>query len=212
MKMIQTILFFFALISYTSNAIDSDDFCVADLSFPDTPSGYPCKSENNVTADDFVFSGLNIAANTSTNSFKVAFTPVKVDKIPGLNGLGISVARIDLGFNGSVPMHTHPGVGEFIIVIQGQMTAGFITPTKVFMKTLNPGDVWVFPTGLLHFILNTGPGNAVAYSAYTSSNFATHLTDFLLFGNSLPTPTVQKTTHLDPPQIIKLKANFGGSG
>jgi len=212
MKMIQIILFFFAIISYTSNAIDSDDFCVADLSFPDTPSGYPCKSERNVIANDFVLSGLNKAGDTSTNSFKVAFTTASVDKIPGVNGLGISAARIDLGINGSVPMHTHPGVGEFIIVVQGQMTAGFITPTKVFMKTLNPGDVWVFPTGLLHFILNTGPGNAVAYAAYASSNPSTHLTDFLLFGNTLPTSTVQKTTLLDPPQIMKLKANFGGSG
>ncbi|PNX98306.1 germin-like protein [Trifolium pratense] len=146
------------------------------------------------------------------NSFKVGLFSVNVTNLPGLNGLGISAARIDIGFNGSVPMHTHPGASEILIVFQGQITAGFITPTKLIVKTLNPGDVFVFPKGLLHFQLNTGVGTAIAYAAFTTTNPGIHLTDFLLFGNTLPTPTVSNTTLLDPQQIMKLKAVFGGSG
>jgi quercetin dioxygenase-like cupin family protein len=199
--------------SYTSisNATSSvNDFCAADLSQPATPSGYPCKSEKLVTNNDFAFSGL--VAGNMQNSFKVGLFSVNVSNLAGLNGLGISAARIDIGFNGSVPMHTHPGASEILIVFQGQITAGFITPTKLIVKTLNPGDVFVFPNGLLHFHLNTGVGTAIAYAAFTSTNPGIHLVDFLLFGNNLPTPTVSKTTLLDPEQIMKLKAVFGGSG
>jgi quercetin dioxygenase-like cupin family protein len=212
MKIIQIILFFFALISFTSNAIDSDDFCVANLFLSsDTPSGYPCKSEKFVTANDFAYSSL-AAAGSTENPFKVGLTSVNVSNLPGLNGLSLSAARIDIGINGSVPMHTHPDATELLIVVHGQFTVGFITPTKLLVKTLNPGDVWVFPKGLLHFQVNSGAGNAIAYAAFSSSNPSIHVTSALLFGNNLPTSTIQKTTLLDAAQIRKLKDVFGGSG
>ncbi|TQD72128.1 hypothetical protein C1H46_042327 [Malus baccata] len=49
-----------------------------------------------VKVDDFVFSGLDIAGNT-TNIIKVAVTPAFVAQFPGINGLGISLTRLDLG-------------------------------------------------------------------------------------------------------------------
>jgi len=209
--MIQIVLFFFALISFTSNAIDSDDFCVANLLLSDTPSGYPCKPEKFVTANDFMYSSLAAAASTA-NPFKVGLTPVNVSNLSGLNGLGLSAARIDIGINGSVPMHTHPDATELLIVIEGQLTVGFITPTKLLVKTINPGDVFVFPKGLLHFQVNSGAGNAIAIAAFSSSNPSIHVSTILLFGNDLPTPTIQKTALLDAAQIIELKGMFGGTG
>ncbi|KAG2380014.1 Germin-like protein [Vigna angularis] len=59
MKKITQILFLFSLLSFTTYAA-VNDFCVADLKGPDTPSGYQCKPPNTVTADDFVFSGLTL--------------------------------------------------------------------------------------------------------------------------------------------------------
>ncbi|GAU32958.1 hypothetical protein TSUD_358250 [Trifolium subterraneum] len=212
MKMIHIILYFLALLlSYTSNVTSSvNDFCVANLLLPNTPSGYPCKSETLVTENDFVFSKL--VPGIPISPFNAGETSASVTNLPGLNGLGISAARVDIGINGTVPMHIHPDATELLIMVEGQMTAGFITPAKLIVKTLNPGDVFVFPKGLMHFQLNSGVGKTYAFAAYSSTNPTLHIIDYLLFGNNLPTPTIEKTTLLDYAQIKKLKAQFGGSG
>ena len=56
------ILFLFSLLSSSSRAL-VQDFCVADLSLPDGPAGYPCKNPAKVTVDDFVYSALGVAGN-----------------------------------------------------------------------------------------------------------------------------------------------------
>jgi oxalate decarboxylase/phosphoglucose isomerase-like protein (cupin superfamily) len=146
-------LFFLSLVvlSCSTSALQ-DDFCVADLTGADTPSGYACKKVADVTVDDFVFYGLGVAGNTS-NIIKAAVTPAFVGQFPGTNGLGISAARLDLASGGVVPLHTHPGGSELLIVVEGSITAGFISSSAnaVYTKTLKTGDTMLFPQGLLHF-------------------------------------------------------------
>jgi len=139
-------------------------------------------------------------------------TTAFVTSLPYLNRLGISAARGDFGINGTVPMHFHPDATELLIIVEGQLSAGFITPTKVYLKTVKPGDVVVFPKGLLHFLVNTGVGNAIAFAFFSSSNPTTQILDYLLFGNDLSTSIIANTTLLDVSQIMKLKPQFGGSG
>ncbi|CAI8607791.1 unnamed protein product [Vicia faba] len=210
MKMIHVILVFVALFSsYIPNATCiNNDFCVADLSRPKTPLGYQCKSEKDVTVDDFIFSGF-VAGNAS-KLFNLGITFVNVEKLPGLNGLGISTVRADLGVNGSVPLHSHPDATELVIIVEGQVNIGFITPTKIFLKDAKPGDVIVVPKGQLHFLVNTGPKKAVAFAAFSSSDPSVQTLDLLLFGNDLSTSVLSKTTLLDAAQIQKLKVAFGG--
>jgi uncharacterized cupin superfamily protein len=210
MKMNYIVLYFCALLSSYTTSYASSDFCVADLKLPNTPSGYPCKSETKVTVNDFVFSGL-FPGNTEgpfNTSLKTAF----VNDLPGLNGLGISVVRGDIGINGTAPMHIHPDATELLILLKGQVIAGFITPTKLIVKTLNPGDVMVFPKGLMQFLVNSGVGKASVIAAYSSTNPSVQIVDVMLFSNTLSTAILEKTTGLDPAQIKKLKAVFGGSG
>ncbi|KAM3219435.1 hypothetical protein P3L10_023966 [Capsicum annuum] len=52
---------------------------------------------------------------------------------------------------------------------------GFVTSTsapnmknRLFSKILHPGDVFVFPMGLIHFQLNVGKSKAVAFIALNS--------------------------------------------
>ncbi|KAJ1401063.1 RmlC-like cupin domain superfamily [Sesbania bispinosa] len=205
MKMIY-VLFLFALLSSTNASVN--DFCVADLKGPDSPSGYQCKPISSVTADDFVFHGF-VAGNT-TNSFNAALTSAFVTDFPGVNGLGISAARLDIAKGGSIPMHTHPGATELLIMVKGEITAGFMTPTALYSKTLKPGDLMVFPQGMLHFQVNSGKGKATAFLAFSSANPGAQLLDLLLFGNALSSDTVAQTTFLDVAQVKKLKARFGG--
>ena len=102
------------------------------------------------TADDFVISGLDIPGNTE-NQLGSSVNLVNVDKFAGLNTLGISLARIDYAPYGLNPLHTHPRGNE---VLEGTLLAGFVTSDpdyRLFTKTLNQGDSFVFPMGHIHF-------------------------------------------------------------
>lgn len=209
MKVIH-ILFLFTLLSFTTTYASVNDFCVANLNAPDTPSGYHCKPLANITSDDFVFRGF-VAGNTN-NSFNAALSSAFVTDFPGLNGLGISAARLDIAEGGSIPMHTHPGATELLMMVKGEITAGFFTTSAVYSKTLKPGDLFVFPQGMLHFQVNSGKGQATAFLSFSSANPGAQLLDLLLFANNLSSEIVAQTTFLDLAQVKKLKARFGGSG
>ncbi|KAK8547276.1 hypothetical protein V6N13_097990 [Hibiscus sabdariffa] len=116
------IIFTLAFLFSSCNALD---FCVGDLSAPQGPAGYSCKKTEKVTVKDFVFSGLRAAGNTS-NLSKVTIMPAFSTQFPGVNGLGISVARVDFSVNGRGLMHTHPEAAEVLLVIQGTLCAGFV--------------------------------------------------------------------------------------
>ncbi|XP_075664594.1 auxin-binding protein ABP19a-like [Castanea sativa] len=210
MKMLQILFLLFILLSSTNALVQ--DFCVANLKGPDGPAGYPCKTEAKVTADDFVFTGLAKAGNTS-NIIKAAVTPAFVAQFPGVNGLGLSLARLDLAPGGVIPLHTHPGASEVLVVLHGTITAGFISSANsVYVKTIHKGDIMVFPQGLLHFQANAGRKSATAIVSFSSPNPGLQITAFALFGNNLTSALVEKTTFLDDAQVKKLKAILGGTG
>ncbi|XP_043704309.1 auxin-binding protein ABP19a-like [Telopea speciosissima] len=188
------------------------DFCVADFTAPEGPAGYSCKMPAKVTVDDFVYS-LGMPGNTS-NIIKAAVTPAFATQFPGVNGLGISMARLDLAVDGVIPFHTHPGASEVLVVVQGTICAGFVSSSAntVYLKTLKKGDIMVFPQGLLHFQVNGGGNTAIAFVSFSSPIPGLQITDFALFANDLPSELVEKTTFLDDAQVKKLKGVLGGTG
>ncbi|GJZ73438.1 putative germin-like protein [Tanacetum coccineum] len=154
---------------------------------------------------------LSFAANTS-NIIKAAVTPAFATQLPGVNGLGISIARLDLSPNGVIPMYTHPGGSELLLVTQGVIKACLISSANiVYIKTLKKGDIMVFPQGLLHFQLNAGGVPAVAFASFSSASLGLQITDFALFANDLPSSLVEKTTFLDTATVRKLKVVLGGT-
>lgn len=204
------LLLLLLIASAASNAA-ALDFCVADLSAADTPAGYPCRKASTVTVDDFVFTGLGKPGSTN-NLIKAAVTPAFVGQYPAVNGLGISAARLDLAVDGVVPLHTHPGGSEILLVLEGSILAGFISSANnVYYKTLNEGDVMVFPQGQLHFQANAGCTPAVASVAFSNPDPGLQITSFALFANSLPSDLVEKVTFLDDTQVKKLKKVLGGT-
>ncbi|XP_075674595.1 auxin-binding protein ABP19a-like [Castanea sativa] len=208
--MILPLFFIFCLFSSSHAAVQ--DFCVGDLAAPQGPAGYSCKDPSKVTVNDFVFSGLGNPGNTS-NLVKAALTPAFAAQFPGVNGLGISLVRLDMAPGGVVPFHTHPGGSEILIVVQGTIFAGFVSlANTVYSKTLNKGDVIVFPQGLLHFQVNAGGTLATAFASFSSQSPGLQIVDYALFANNLPTELVAATTFLDAAQIKKLKGVFGGTG
>ncbi|KAK8535371.1 hypothetical protein V6N13_081510 [Hibiscus sabdariffa] len=198
------------MLCFRLSSSDASDFCVADLTAPQGPIGYACKTSELVTVNDFVFSGLR-EGNTS-NLMKAAVTSAFSAQFPGVNGLGISVARLDLAVGGVVPMHTHPRSSEIIVVVRGRITAGFVSSAnKVYYKALRSGDVMVFPQGLLHFQINARKTPASAYLSFGSPSPGLQVLDFALFANDLPSDIVKTTTFLDDVQVKKLKSLLGGT-
>ncbi|KAM3692541.1 hypothetical protein ACJW30_08G096600 [Castanea mollissima] len=140
-----------------------------------------------VTADDFFFPRLNIPASTAN---KVGFnvTLVNVDLLPGLNTLGISLARLDFAPYGLDPPHSHPRASKILVVAEGTLLVGFVTsnPNKLFTKVLNKGDVFAFPIGLIHFQFNIGRTNAIAFAGFNSQNPRVITITNAVFGSNPP--------------------------
>uniref|UniRef100_A0ACD5X9E1 Uncharacterized protein n=1 Tax=Avena sativa TaxID=4498 RepID=A0ACD5X9E1_AVESA len=147
------------------------DLCVADYKSLEGPlrlNGFPCKRPENVTATDFFSDVLSLPGNIS-NPVGSTITAVNVEKVPGLNTLGMSMSRIDYVPWGVNPPHTHPRATEMLFVLEGSLDAGFVTTAgKLFVRTVCKGGVFVFPRGLVHFQKNNGGVPAVAISAFNS--------------------------------------------
>uniref|UniRef100_A0A803MG63 Germin-like protein n=1 Tax=Chenopodium quinoa TaxID=63459 RepID=A0A803MG63_CHEQI len=177
------IFFFILLLVYLSIATSVVDFCVADFNYPGGPTGFPCKNPANVTVDDFVFSSLSIP--------------------------GLSMARLDFGVGGAIPIHAHR-VSEVILVVEGTIIAGFIgSDNTAYYKTLNKGDIMIFPHSLLHFQVKVGDSPALAFVSLNSANPGFQTTTVALAANDLPTNIIQKM--LDAEQVRELKSIFGGT-
>ncbi|KAL6332386.1 hypothetical protein AAG906_004956 [Vitis piasezkii] len=121
------------------------DFCVADPNAQVKVNGLACKDAKIVQANDFFFAGLHLMGNTS-NPVGSRVTPVTVAQLPGLNTLGISMARIDYAPKGINPPHTHPRASEILTVLDGSLEVGFVTSNPdnlLITKVLQKGDVFV---------------------------------------------------------------------
>lgn len=204
------------ILSYANNIVivragDPDplqDICVADLKSQVIVNGFPCKNPMLVTADDFVFKGLDKPGNTK-NQLGFVVTPAFVMQLPGLNTLGISMVRLDYAPLGLNPPHTHPRATEILVVIEGTLLVGFITTNNtLFSTTLEKGDVFVFPKALVHFQLNIGHVNAVAIAALSSQNPGTQQVARTLFGASPPVDvTVLAKAFMIDDKLVRLLQN-----
>ncbi|KAG8373648.1 hypothetical protein BUALT_Bualt11G0046100 [Buddleja alternifolia] len=188
-----------AMISSLAYAFDPDplqDFCVAvnDSKAAVFVNGKICKDPKTVTGDEFFFSGLN-RPGIIRSPVGSQVTPVFVDEMPGLNTLGISLVRIDYEPNGGLnPPHAHPRASEILVVMEGTLYAGFVASNskdpnirnKVFARTLYPGDVHVFPRGLIHFQMNVGETKAVAFASLNSQDPGIITLANALFGSVPP--------------------------
>jgi len=175
-------------------------------------NGQACKDPETVQANNFSFSGLHLPGNTS-NPVGSKVTPVTVAQLPGLNTLGISMARIDIAPWGINPPHTHPRASEILLVLEGTLEVGFITSNpdnRLISKILQKGDVFVFPQGLIHYQRNTGYGNAVAIAALGSENPGVITIANVVFG-SMPDISVDilaKAFKVDKTVVSQIQSKF----
>ncbi|XP_016652098.1 PREDICTED: germin-like protein subfamily 1 member 20 isoform X2 [Prunus mume] len=212
-----SILAILAFSMFLASAYDPSplqDFCVAIKDIKDVfVNGKFCKDPKLANANDFFFSGLQIARSTQ-NPLGSTVTAVNVDQIAGLNTLGISLARMDFARNGLNPPHTHPRATEILLVLEGTLYVGFVTSNadnnRLFTKVLNKGDVFVFPVGLIHFQRNVGEGDAVDQAALSSQNPGVITIANAVFGSDPPiNPEVlAKAFQVDNKAVEYLQKQF----
>lgn len=175
-------------------------------------NGAACKDPSLVQAKDFFFSGLRVAGNTS-NPVGSKVTLATVMQIPGLNTLGVAMARVDYAPWGINPPHYHPRASEILTVLEGSLEVGFITsnPENRQVRTvLKKGDAFVFPKGLVHYQRNLGSTNAVAISSLSSQNPGVVTIANAVFGSTpdIASDILVKALQLDGNIVKYLQSKF----
>ncbi|KAM7528785.1 hypothetical protein LguiB_032195 [Lonicera macranthoides] len=200
-------------VAYASDPGPLQDFCVAlDESKAGFVNGNFCKDPLLVIADDFFYSGLRNAGNTS-NPVGSAVTPAFVAQLPGLNTLGISIARIDFAPNGLNAPHFHPRAAEIFTCLEGSFYVGLISSNpqhRLFHKILHEGDIFAIPQGLIHFQLNLGKTKARAMASFNSQNPGIITIANTIFGSNPPIPTdvLTKAFQVDKKIIDHIQKQF----
>ncbi|WOH04439.1 hypothetical protein DCAR_0623848 [Daucus carota subsp. sativus] len=207
------LLVLMAVAAICCNSVSADpdllqDVCVADLTSTIKVNGYPCKEQ--VTPDDFFFAGLAVPGviNTTMGS---AVTPASVMKLPGLNALGISMARIDYAGGGLNPPHLHPRASELAYVLEGELEMGFITTKDVLIsKVCKKGEMFVFPKALVHYQKNNQKSPASLLVAFNSQFPGTQPIAPTLFGATPPVPdsVLSMAFQVDTPVVTNIKGKF----
>ncbi|KAI8031281.1 putative germin-like protein 2-1 [Camellia lanceoleosa] len=134
-------------------------------------------------------------------------------QIQGLNTLGISLARIDFAPYGLNTPHIHPRGTEIFVALEGTLYVGFVTSNpdnRLFTMVLYPGDVFVFPQGLIHFEFNQEKTNAVALSGFSSQNPGVITIANAVFGSNpkISDDVLAKAFQVDKKVVDHLQAQF----
>ncbi|KAI7748642.1 hypothetical protein M8C21_012442 [Ambrosia artemisiifolia] len=200
-------LHFFLLLAVTcaslqiSTAGDPDiltDFIPPPAFFP--PSG-----------NYFTFTGMrSLVGGPFPTTFKVL--KVTMDEFPPLEGQSVSYAVLQFP-NGTVnPPHTHPRASELLFVLMGSLQVGFVdTTNKLFTQTLQEGDMFVFPKGLVHFQYNCDAKNpALALSAFGSARPGTVKVPSAVFNSTIDDQVLALSFKTDVATIQKIKSGLSG--
>ncbi|PIA30209.1 hypothetical protein AQUCO_05700135v1 [Aquilegia coerulea] len=123
------------------------------------------------------------------------------------------MVRIDFRPFGLNPPHTHPRATEILVVLEGTLFVGFVTSSsgnRLITKTLNQGDVFVFPEGLIHFQKNTGRTRAVALAGMSSQNSGVIMIPSTIFGSNpaIPDDILSQAFQADKRVVNILRAPY----
>jgi mannose-6-phosphate isomerase-like protein (cupin superfamily) len=135
-----------------------------------------------------------IRAATSTQNF------------PAVRTQGLSIVRFKMVPCGSNLPHTHPRASEVLSLLSGgPLQVGFVDTTGASkIDILYPGDLTVFPRGVLHFELNVGSVEADYLSALNSENPGTLTSSEALF--RIPLRALATSLNVDDKTVTGLNS------
>ncbi|XVE79222.1 hypothetical protein DITRI_Ditri14bG0040400 [Diplodiscus trichospermus] len=162
---------------------------------------------NNTDGNFFTFTGMRSLAENPTN-----FTVTKASAVefPALNGQSVSYAVLQFPAGSTNVLHTHPRSAELLFLMAGSLQVGFVdTTNKLYTQTIQAGDMFLFPKGLVHFQYNADANNsAVAISAFGSANAGTVSLPKTLFATSIEDDILAKSFKIDVATVQALKSGL----
>lgn len=137
-------------------------------------------------------------------------TKATVKEFPALDGQSVSYALIKYLAGSINPPHTHPRSAELLFVVHGNLNVGFVdTTNKLYTQTLQLGDIFVFPKGMVHYQSNDDPKKpAAAIAAFGSANAGTVSVPLSVFTTGIDDVVLAKAFKTDVATIKKLKAGL----
>ncbi|CAM8975625.1 unnamed protein product [Rhodiola kirilowii] len=197
----QSVLFFVLALFATSAVVHADPDILTDFILP---LGY-----NGANGSFFSNSGFRgIFSGPDPTTFKV--TKNFLAEFPALNGQSVGMAVLQYPAGTVNPPHTHPRSAELLFVVYGSLEVGFVdTTNKLYTQTLQLGDTFIFPKGLIHFQYNADAKEpAIAVSAFGSAAAGTVSVPTTLFSTSIDDDVLAKSFKSDVATIQKLKAGL----
>ncbi|XP_024516403.1 putative germin-like protein 2-1 [Selaginella moellendorffii] len=127
---------------------------------------------------------------------------------PGITSQGITYVHFNSVPCGVNLPHMHPRASELLTMISGgPLQVGFVDTAGVpRINLLNPGDITIFPRGMMHFEINVGTKPAFYISALNSQNPGTLKSGGALL--MIPDRSVATALNVGLDMIQKLKANM----
>ncbi|KAI3467450.1 hypothetical protein Pfo_024113 [Paulownia fortunei] len=212
--LLQLLLGLFSFLGFgKSDPEPLQDYCIADTETPRKffSNGVPCINPDHTLASHFATSALSKPGDI--NQFKFNVTLTNINNLPGINTLGLVMARVDIAVNGLVPPHSHPRASEVTILLEGSLLVGFVdTSNRLYTQRLRPGDCFVFPKGLIHFLYNTDLTNpAFAVSGLSSQNPGAQISSLATFTSNPPMPdeVLKKGFKVTGQDVIRIRRNLG---
>ncbi|XP_034222165.1 putative germin-like protein 9-2 [Prunus dulcis] len=176
---------------------------------PDIITDFIAPPNGTVDGNFFTYTGFRVLVGGGPpTAFKVL--KATLAEFPALDGQSVSYAVLEFPSGTTNPPHTHPRSAELLFLIDGTLEVGFIdTKNNLFTQTLQAGDLFVFPKGLVHFQYNADAENpALAVSAFGSANAGTVSLPNTLFTTGIDDNVLAISFKTDVATIQKLKAGL----
>ncbi|XP_021747965.1 germin-like protein subfamily 1 member 1 [Chenopodium quinoa] len=192
------------------------DYCIADTTAQPCSfmNGQPCLNPELASPTHFATSALSKPGNTSKNAFGFSVILTTNQNLPGHRTQGLSMARVDIAPDGLVPPHVHPRASEVTTCLKGDILVGFVdTSNTMYTQRLRPGESFVFPKGLIHFLYNVDSKSpALAISGLSSENPGTQVVPIATFTSKPPMPdrVLEKAFMIDGQEVARIRNHLQG--
>ncbi|XP_023756887.1 germin-like protein 9-3 [Lactuca sativa] len=162
-----------------------------------------------VDGNFFTYTNFRVLFNRSMDPTAIQ---ASMTEFPALNGQSVSLSVLRLSPGGVSPPHTRPHATGLFLVLEGEFEVGFVdTTNKLYTQTLQTGDMFIFPKGLVHYQYNADmKKTAMAVAAFGSASTALVSVPSTLFKPDVDDVVLAKSFRTDVATIQKLRAAIRG--
>ncbi|XP_059626964.1 germin-like protein 9-3 [Cornus florida] len=182
-------------------------FTTVQATNPNSDADFTVPSGMKIDGDFFTYTGLRGSPSSSSNGIDKKTVTMK--NFPALDGMGISMELLEFSPGAVNVPHTHPRGAEIMFVVDGALTVGTTDSTgQLYKNDLQKGDVFVFPTGMVHYQANFDKSNkAIGVSAFSSVNAGTIDLPKNIFGSNMPGEVLAKAFKISADTVRQLETN-----